>query len=212
MIKATAVNEVYYFNNVASHSVDFYVNSMLSCSSIEDGINIYLDMKTNVSLKSINQYMKQKIYYNGQYIIVKELPIIKKIYEELEYLRILDYEVLVGASVNSDGEMCWYGAQKYEILKTEVKGLSQVVAKDRENAIIKAYLAKRNFYASINKAIKEANIPYLKSNFTFLEETPCYRWVILFYNLQTPELQEDNTIENSLILTNSKTKENKRID
>lgn len=210
MIKATDVNEVYYFTNEASHSVDFYVNSILSCSSIEDAINIYLDMKTNIPAKSIHQYMKQKIYYNGQNIKVKELPVIKRIYEELEFLRILDYEVIVGACVNSDGEICWYGAQKYELFKTEDRGLSQVVAKDRENAIIKAYFAKRDFYDSINKAIKEANIPYLESNYTFLKETACYRWVILFYKLQTPELQEDSPPDNLLILKNLKTKENKR--
>lgn len=212
MFKTPNVSEVYYFNKDFSPTVEGYVNRLLCCSSIEDAIQIYLDMKTNISAKRISKYMKQTIFVHGQNVKIKDLPIIKRIREELDYVRILDYEVLVGASVNSYGETCWLGGRKYEMLEVEETGISQVIAKNRENAIVKGYLAKRNFYDSINKAIKNKNIAYLESNITFLNETPCYQWVIPFYQLKVPDVRESKVDSISLTRRNPKINNFESID
>lgn len=211
MLNSSDIGEVYYFNKDYSHTVEFYINRMLCCSSIQDAIHIYLDMKTNISAKIISKYMKQTINVQGQNIKVKDLPIIKKIHEELDYVRIFDYEVIVGASVNQNGEISWFGARKYEILDASESGINQIIAKNRENAVIKGYIAKRNFYNSINKAIKDRNIAYLESNITFLTETPCYGWVIPFYQLRVPESSK-NIEPSSLRRTNMKTNNFESID
>lgn len=164
-----------YSQSEIEQTVGAHVQKIFMASTMDDAIKAYLDMENCISKKWIQEYMKRPIVANGVVIRMKDHPNFKKIKEELKKRAKANFEVIMGVSVNDAGEKIYLVNKKTELLNGQ-----------NGKEILDSFRQKRDYYDTINKAIKNGELETLENFYSLLEGDLCYKWVIPYYNLKNP--------------------------
>lgn len=167
--------KTYYMTREKTTIVENYMNRILFANSMKEAVQAYLDMRTCISKEWIDMYMNKPIMVQGKMTRIKNLPFLKTIIKESKKYIIASFDVIMGAQKGSNGQVEFLSYTKQEILPA---GTNQDT--------LQIFREKREFYHTINQAIKEGNINTLENHYSELEENPCYAWTIEYFGLQKP--------------------------
>ena len=165
--------KIYYTSGQKKAQIEPFIQQILSASCLTDAIEAYLNMKACISPKWVKEYLDKPIILNGRSIKFKDLPIFKRVKEEVRKYVIVPLEVIMGVVKDENGNDIFLTTTKEELLKTR-----------NDSEIMSAYYERKAFYDKMNKAIKNQDIETLTENYDELLNNPCYAWVISYFDLK----------------------------